>query len=594
MRLLVVILLVLGLALFLNPDLLESSPEVESTEGTEGTEGNETAALEEEILDQIPEIRSIPYMNFEELVADAQKSKAENSDRECGDDPAITVTNMMKEREAKLNDKNKGKELKWRYNAGRTYETQDGNLIVIGNGIYDYVSLDDDGTNSVITARNRLLGGAILEAKAAIISQLSATYSAGQYINYPESGMAPTEKLGEMAQGLGNKKAALVEKLNNLNSKVDLVSGYMEEADKDRLEGVGLGDQASALLDGIAKKLNPEYKRQELSEEDEKRYKTHVAEYEALKAEVKEIEDDIEELDKEFQPYKEAIVNGNSVEKLASQTLFGTKVVAQPYCFDHEKQRAAMMVKLVWSAKSQKRAEAVLNREKVEINPTKPGTVWLDFIDEIDKTVPTIGSFTEPDGTTIWYALNHGEHIPGLAQRVRLNTQLLAEGALAQALRSEVGLRLEAEEALITASDGSGSVTTSRFLGRLEENAKNMSLSIGGDGGYITDPDSGKKVLYWLAEIDFKSVLRAEPIIKMIEQLNTRYWLNQQIWKGKVAGMQAAGASTKDDPEAFREGFMQGAQGVLTEEREESSAELSQPDTEGQSRRWEREVDEDF
>jgi hypothetical protein len=429
-----------------------------------------------------------------------------------------------------------------------------------------------------------------LEAKTAIISQLSATYSAEQYINYPESGMAPNQKLEEMSREQRDKRAELVEKLNALNAKVDLVSSYMEEANKDRLEGVTAEDQVSELLTGIGKKLNPEYKRQGMSEEDEERYTRLLAEYEVLQREVKEIEDAIEELDKEFQPFKNAIVNASSVKKMASQTLFGTKVVAQQYCYDFENRRAAMMVKVIWSSKSQKRAEAVLNRQEVETVPTEPGKLWLDYLDEIDKTVPTIGSFTEPDGTTIWYALSHGEQITGLGNKVRLNTQILAEGMLALSLRSEVGLMLEAEEALLTASDASSSVTTQRFLGRLQENASDMALTMGGDGGYVLDPDTGKNVRWHLAEIDFKSVLRAKPIITMIEQLNERYWLNQQLWKGFVAGAQAAGASTKNDPEAFRKGFTEGVQDVLSDEPDEAK----QADSKGGSRIWEREVDDDF
>ena len=149
---------------------------------------------------------------------------------------------------------------------------------------------------------------------------------------------------------------------------------------------------------------------------------------------------------------------------------------------------------------------------------------------------------------------------------------------------------LEAEEALLTASDASSSVTTQRFLGRLQENASDMALTMGGDGGYVLDPDTGKNVRWHLAEIDFKSVLRAKPIITMIEQLNERYWLNQQLWKGFVAGAQAAGASTKNDPEAFRKGFTEGVQDVLSDEPDEAK----QPDRKVGSRIWEREVDDDF
>ena len=121
---------------------------------------------------------------------------------------------------------------------------------------------------------------------------------------------------------------------------------------------------------------------------------------------------------------------------------------------------------------------------------------------------------------------------------------------------------------------------------------------IGGEFGQIKDTDTGKNSRWHLASLDFNSALRAGQIIESIEKLNTRFWTSQELWRGTVAGMQAAGASTKNDPAAYRKGFVEGAKGVLTDDESNSGAQKGSSKTEStneaESRLWERDIDDDF
>ena len=161
---------------------------------------------------------------------------------------------------------------------------------------------------------------------------------------------------------------------------------------------------------------------------------------------------------------------------------------------------------------------------------------------------------------------------------------------------------LEAEQALITTMNAgrSESITSDRFLGRLEESTGEVALpGLGGRGGYVNDADTQETVRYHIAKIDLDSALRARPIIEDIEKLNKRFWTHQSVWRGTIAGMQAAGASTKNNPEDFRRGFIDGARGVLSEEDDSSSQSGEVPiqdDVPGEKRTgvWQRGVEDDF
>ena len=139
------------------------------------------------------------------------------------------------------------------------------------------------------------------------------------------------------------------------------------------------------------------------------------------------------------------------------------------------------------------------------------------------------------------------------------------------------------------------------MVGKMQEKANDIALSgVQGRTGTTENPFNGEDMLFHVAWVDPTSARNSAEIVKLIEATNFRFHKDQSYWKAKFAGMRAMGASTKNDPDAAREGFNEGVNDVASEINK-SSSDNSDSQTERKekiglekSRRWESETSDDF
>ena len=460
--------------------------------------------------------------------------------------------------------------------------------------VFQFLNLESE--SSLVVARNILLDRAILEAKANIITSLYANFSADTYTDFPESGTTPTKEIHDRGRDLAKKKEEAREERDEINEELERVSEAVIEADEDAMAGVGIVDQLERFIGAASTKLDESLKREDITAEEERRVKTLKGRLQGLQNRKKTIEIELEALDNEMAPYAQAVVSASRAGKLASQSLYGTHIVQQFFCYNKENRSAALLVRLAWSSKNHKEAEATMLRQEFNLERTEDISFERSLRTR-ETGEPSNGRHTDPDGTLNWYSVRQMERAPGNITRQRQTVRVLAEGQLVRSLYAEVGTQIVAEEALADAADGSSSFTTQFMVGKMEEKANDIALSgVQGRTGITENPFNGEDMLFHVAWLDPTSARNSEEIVKLIEATNFRFHKDQSYWKAKFAGMRAMGASTKNDPDAARAGFNEGVNDVASEINKTSS-DNSDSETERKekiglekSRRWQSET----
>lgn len=477
------------------------------------------------------------------------------------------------------------------------------NLIRFASGLAEFPELERGA--SLVVARNILLDMAILEAKANLIEQFNVELSAGTYTDFPETGMTPDQAIYEKGENIRNSKQELNEEIEALDEEIERVTKAALSADEDKMAGIGFSDRMGASLDSFNRNLDETYKKEDITQEEKRLVEELLARVRRLENQKLALDSELEVLDGMIIPYKEAVVTATTVEKIAHQTLYGTKIVKQWFCFNEDNRSAALNVRLVWSTKLHQQAEAVLRRESVKLAPTEPGVPWSKFRLTMDKSMPTVGTYVDTDGNPIFYSVRHKSLDNTVITRQRRAAKALTEARLTLALFSEVASQDDASEALIVAGNGASSFTTEQYMGRMEEQAKNISISFQGLASTVENPMDGTDVLAHLSWIDAKTAAESKEIIRRIEATNKRFHKDQSYWKGLIAGMRAEGASTKNDSAANRKGFNDGSSGVRSAAQEDPLALPRGGNVERESvtrkkaaveksMRWESDVSDDF
>ena len=180
-------------------------------------------------------------------------------------------------------------------------------LVIIQDGVADFGGLEDGA--SLVVARNILLDRALLEAKANIIGELWANYSADTYTDFPEAGMSPTEAIYKKGEDIREKKKDAREELEAINEELARVSEAVIEADEDAMAGVGVVDQLERFIGAASTKLDDSLKREDITAEEERLVRSLKARLQELESRKKTIENQVEELDAQVLPYAQAVVS---------------------------------------------------------------------------------------------------------------------------------------------------------------------------------------------------------------------------------------------------------------------------------------------
>ncbi len=472
--------------------------------------------------------------------------------------------------------------------------------IYFGSGTPSFHQLEATSTPSrdAVIARDMLFATAILQAKAGIITQINNNMTVERYLKQPRTGMTNEEAVYKKGEDLRNRREEIAGEIEAVNEELGRVNEAALEADADYMEGITWDDRIGSSIDGFNKRLDEKYNRSDITAEEKEQLDMLKARVQTLKNKKDTLEIEQEKLAGEILPYAKAVSQEEAVNKLAWQTLYGVQIVKQFFCFNPENRSAALLIRAVWSTKLQDEAEKTLRREPVKLQPTDPNKQFFQYLlSDLEVQRPTFGRYVEPNGSVVWYAVRHGIPILGNSVASTEAVKAFAEAMLLTSLYSEVGTQVQASRGLVAAADGRGAFTTETLAVNMREEAKNVFFPVTTHPDITDNPMGGEKLEYAVAYVSADSLARSPEMVKLIEEANFRFHKDQAYVKGLISGMQAAGASTKNDPEASRRGFNEGASGVISGAQENSS--ISNQKRTGQPKpekadRWESDVNDDF
>ena len=600
MQIIITILIIAGLVMFFGPescsDLGDTTSKSEAASGQSGS-GNgisETGSDEEdsflEVRQLLPDISG--PASESEIVKRAQASAfvAEGICPNPFEDVREREQQWLKQEAQKGNN----------YLGPIFNEDKD---IYFGSGTPSFHQLEvtSTPTRDAVIARDMLFATAILQAKAGIITQINNNMTVERYLKQPKTGMTNEEAIYKKGEDLRNNRKEIAGEIASVNEELGRVNEALLDADEDYMQGVTFDDRIGSSIDGINKRLNEEYNRSDITAEEKERLDMLRARVQTLKNKKETLEIEQEKLADEILPYAKAVSQEEAVNKLAWQTLYGVQIVKQFFCFNPENRSAALLIRAVWSTKLQEEAEKTLRREPIKLEPTDPNKQFFQYLlADLEVQRPTFGRYVEPNGSVVWYAVRHG--IPTLGNSVGSTeaVKAFAEAMLLTSLYSEVGTQVQASRGLVAAADGRGAFTTETLALNMREAAENVFFPVTSYPGITDNPIGGEKLEYAVAYVSAESLARSPEMVKIIEQANVRFHEDQAEIKNLISGYQAAGASTKNDPEASRRGFNRGVSEVLSGARENSqSSSISNQKRTGQPKpekadRWESDVNDDF
>ena len=244
---------------------------------------------------------------------------------------------------------------KHRLEAGFDEDSQ--SIIVIGSAVAVVDNPANDET--FVDVRNIKALEAYLEAKAAIIraleTQFDADVRATTKLNSVPAETDDEKLFKQKSEELEEKRKELAKKLEELDARQASV-----------VKGNTISEKFGALLDGVIKKLDADYKPESLTPDKIKVRDQVKKDCVALALEIKELSEVAEKL---------PVVPQNEIETgvrlYAEMPLLGANVLVQAESWDKETGTYMVAMAVVWSPKLQEQAVAVAHGDFAASSPGK-------------------------------------------------------------------------------------------------------------------------------------------------------------------------------------------------------------------------------
>lgn len=354
------------------------------------------------------------------------------------------------------------------------------------------------------------------------------------------------------------KKAAFEAKKEQLAKAL----AVLDEKEADALAGVTLSDRFGAILDGIAKKLDSAYSKEQIEADKKAAYEEVKGQVAALQEEYKALEKDADSVPK--YPSNEI---KNDVVMTAKQPLLGAYVLLQAESWDKNEGVYEVAVAVVWSPKLEANALKLIQGD---LTPSaNKGQFSVDDWVEQQYLPCMIGSrrITDNEGHAIYIGIG-AEDISGSVMNRKAKKALAdtdAIQAVARALFSDVDTYREASrnlkeytDDLATSKERLTEVTTSKHDVNLKGCSRLTSVEcehpITGRKTYISvyyiDPALNKEAI----ELMKKAYANAGLAVKAT-----------QYARGLHAGQQAALEGIRQSKAEFNRGMRDGKKGVEKE-----------------------------
>ena len=254
--------------------------------------------------------------------------------------------------------------LKKQLNLREGYDRSKKSIIVIGEAA---IKMKDPSSDKMFMNTRALKAmEAYLNAKAEIVRSINNDVKGVDRVACQnEFGEDKVEKVVE------ERKAAFEAKKAELAKKL----AVLDEKEADALAGVTVSDRFNALLDGIIKKIDGEYSKDQIAGEKKAAYESMKAECAALMDEYKQLEKAAKALPK--YPKNEV---GYDAVMISKMPILGAAVLLQSESWDKDEKVYEVAMAVVWSPKLQAKALNLIMGNTAPTDPKGKFSVddWID------------------------------------------------------------------------------------------------------------------------------------------------------------------------------------------------------------------------
>lgn len=399
-----------------------------------------------------------------------------------------------------------------------------------------------------------------IRAMKALEAYQSAKVEIIRAINNDVSGVDRVACMNEFGQDdimkvYAEKKAAFEAK------KIELAKALsvLDEREADALAGVTISDRFCAILDGIAKKLDSTYNKEQIAAEKREAY-------EEVKAKVAELKDEYAVLEKDvgsIPKYPKTDIK-NEVKMLSKQPILGAYTLLQAESWDKTDKSYKVAMAVVWSPKLEANAVRIMQGD---ITPaTKKGSASVeDWIDQ--QYLPCmIGSrrITDEEGHTVYIGIGaediSGPVIDRKARRALADTDAIQ--AVARSLFSDLDTYREASRNLKEYADGlagNKAKLAEVAFSKHDVNLKGCSRLTATE---CIHPITGRKTYVSVYYLDPYLNKDAVALMKSAYASAGLAVKATQYARGVHAGQQAALEGVRKSSESFSKGYKEGKKTV--------------------------------
>ena len=412
-----------------------------------------------------------------------------------------------------------------------------------------------------------------LKAKAAIIETFSTEASAENILNVPGNPIA--KQLEKEEKKLKNMEKRAQRLLDQAKNETAALEEAYDQVRADELKGVTRSDRLNALIVSAVKRLDENFKSEDISEEKKGRLEDIKARLEqanqieiekaALDANIKEKIADLQgEIKKETR---------SVIETSSSMPLFGAITLMQVESYDDLRGQYNLASLLVWSPKLEEEARNILLRK----GKGKPRENKLTLDGWLDKQNlgSMVGSrrYLAKDGSTNFLGISAVEFDPddsGSYSMLQEEVILWAKQAAILSLKASVE-SVKSAERLKRDFRGKDGETESKILKDFSLNIKESveGLTIRGletvrVEEMIHEP-TGKNIIVAVANVNSILAVQASELMKDAYALLKEVGADQSFLKGEEAGMKAAAKKTENNMQIYEQGFKSGETKVNNE-----------------------------
>lgn len=432
----------------------------------------------------------------------------------------------------------------------QTYDPARGSIIQVG---FASDNLTDPATGNTILRREMLQRQAELAARMQIASIVRRQMNGSTRVRTPG-----TSEQKEFSEKFAEQIAAS----EQLQAKVRELLQQLEQSEANVLAGVTLEDQWKRVMDGIIKKLDAKYNKEDIVAEKQQQYLRVKAAYEQAKTQL----DDLEQKKNAMFPRK---MVETEAESYAAFRMCGAVNLVQSSSWDGKQLQVA--VALVWSPKLQERALLTLGcGHPVGGKPgPAPLDVWLEQQVANGEMAELVGArqYIDDKGRQFDLGFSAAE-VPEDATDY--------EDAVAQA-----DLLAQQAVAFHLFTEGEGASKVRATLAKYKGRASDVSAKVSGDMAQAFPKDftvsglgkvfsvkcrnrlTGKDIYVSVAAVDTVLASRSSEILKSWYAGAAQAVATSHFLQGEQQGMNAAYEQVKTSTEPGQRGQAKGRQSVI-------------------------------